>query len=513
MSISKKDNLHQLIKAMSKTEKKYFRDFLKNSTQPKLYLQLFNNLEKQSKHDKNEIKKAFDTKANELPVIKTYLTKTLLKSLTNFHRENSLFDKIHQKFSEINILLQKELFDLAEFEIDKLVILCQKKSYQHELLQALEFKKRFLIQKFGPASDISKKALIEAITEQNSLLGKIYNLHQYQELQATFYEHFHQTAGLNPTIYTNLNKNPLLAEEKSAESLPAQILQAELLYSLHIFKDKNYREAEQILQKIIRQIEHEPDFIRENPLTYLNLLNKAVELQLHLKHFTEIPLTIEKIRQTPENFQLDIWQPAIVRPMMEASALELQLYTSTHDTAHAELLIGKLDQKFKTLNSAALKQWPVILNAQIAEYYLEIGELSKAIQRIKMIKSAESADREKDTLLQTILLEIVLNLKQKNFFQLKGSLQDLRNYYQKHRKPTRLEKHFLKALSDFPTLLLQPRKHRQLQRRLIELNQSFQKATDESKARYSAKQGDLQKQQQILNLINQEAMLYFGLEK
>ncbi|MCC6643924.1 hypothetical protein IT411_04200 [Candidatus Peregrinibacteria bacterium] len=512
MSIAKKDNLHLLIKSLSKTEKKYFRDFLKKSSQPKLYLQLFNQLEKQSKHDKNEIKKVFDTKAKELPVIKTYLTQILLKSLTNFHRQSSNFDKIHQKFSEINILLQKELFDIAEFEIEKIISLCRKKDFQHELLQSLEFKKQFLLQKFGPGSETSKKALLEAIEEQNSLLGKIYNLHQYQEIQASFYEHFHQTAGLNPTIYTNLHKNSLLAEEKSAESLPAQILRAELLYSLHIFKDKNYQEARQSIEKVIKQIEYNPEFIRENPLTYLSLLNKQVELLLHLKHFTEIPLAIEKIRQVPESYQLDTLQPAVVRPMMEASALELQLYTSIKDHIHAENLISKLDQQFKNLDSPALKQWPVILNAQIAEYYLETDQISQAVQRIKTIKSAESSLRENETLFQTLQLDLILALKQKNFLQLKQSLQHLQKYYQAFRKPTRLEKHFLKMLKDFPTLLIQPRKHKQLKKRLLELNDAFEKSTDQNHSRYSAKIGNLDKTRQILDLINDETLLHFNLK-
>src|SRR5574337_1693033 len=144
MTIAKKDNLYNLIKSLTKNEKKYLRDFLKNQNEAKTYLQLFNKLDQQSKHQKSEIKTVFDSKAKQLPVIKTYLTKQIQKILNIYYRESSPFDIIQNDFIEIYHLLEKELFDLAEFQIDRAITLARKSHLTHQLLQDIEFKKQFL---------------------------------------------------------------------------------------------------------------------------------------------------------------------------------------------------------------------------------------------------------------------------------------------------------------------------------------------------------------------------------
>lgn len=487
MHISKKDNLYKLIKSLTKNEKRYFQEFLKSNNSPTLYKTLFNQIDKQSKHDTNEIKLAFDSKANQLPVIKTYLNKLILKSLKNFHQNSSNDEKIQNSFLEIDLLLKKDLLDQAEFEIRKIIEICRETEKLTPLLQALDFQKLFLISKFGSSSPTIQKDLNQIIEEQNLTLAKLYNLHQYELLQANFYDQFHQSTGLNPTVYTSLHTNPLLTSEKSPESAQARLLQAEILYSMHIFKDKNYPEARRSIEKAIKYLELNPHLISENPKSYLSLLNQQVQLLLHLKNFIEVPQLLDKIRQSSHSFNASSGQTSLRRIAMETYQLELQLYAETRNFPKAHQLIPQIQGEFKHLLSPVLRQWRTILQYEIMRLYFYEENYFKAIQIAQTILTSEHSQRENETLIQTAFLLVLIRLKQRNFLELKKVLKSFDKIFKVgsgNRKPSKTEKQILKLLQIYPDNILTARRHHHLAKQLKIVKTTQQKAEAQGYEQY-----------------------------
>lgn len=477
MPISKKDNLHNLIKSLTKNEKKYLRDFLKNQKETKSYLELFNKLDHQSKHQKDSIKNIFDKKQNQLPVIKTYLTNLIQKILQNFHRHSSPFDIVQNNFLEINILLQKELFDLAEFQINKTIILCHKHQLAHQLLQALEWKKRFLTQKFGAFAEEIKDATLDLIKQQRQILLSLNNLYDYQDLQASFYDHFQQGTGLNQIIYTNLHKNPLIIDEKQPLTLEAKLLQAHLNFRLHLYKDKNLQAANQSLQKGIRMLELSPNLIQQNPQYYLALLHQKLQLLLQIDSPTELAQTLLLIRRAPQDFNFDAKKPYLRRYIMEAYSIELNLYQKLSQIPQALDLIKNIEAEYHDLNSPALRQWRAVMDHAIAKFYLQINEDSLALRKAKEILSAEYSQREEDIYLQTLLLIIQIALKQKNNLLLKQILEKFQSSLKTHKNQSHLEKHLLQFLFTYSIDLQFPRRHGRLTKKMAKIRQAANRKT------------------------------------
>lgn len=477
MAIAKKDNLYNLIKSLTKNEKKYLRDFLKNQKESKAYLKLFNKLDEQSKHQKEDTKTIFDNKTKQLPVIKNYLTKIIQKILQNYHRESSNFDIIQNSFLEIHHLLEKELFDLAEFQINKIIEICRQGNFLHQLLQALEFKKTFLNKKFGATSEVIKKDLLELIEEQNKLLGQLYNLHEYQTLQATFYDHFHQSAGLNQVIYTNLSKNPLLMDEKQAQTLQAKLLQADLNFRLHIYKDKNFQAADQALQKGLRLLELSPTLIKQYPEYYFALLNQKLQMLLQSKNASELAQTLYLIRRAPVDFSIDIKKPYLRRYVMEAYAIELSLYRQLGEIQKAIDLIQLIEAEYHELNSPSLRQWRAVMDFEIAKFYLEIEQDNLALRKAKEILAAEYSQRENEIYLRSLFLIVQIALKQKNQLLLKQTLARLQKLYKNEKKATHVENHLLTFLEMYPTHIFYPRRHGRLTSRMEKVKNAANKKT------------------------------------
>ncbi len=482
MAIAKKDNLYNLIKSLTKNEKKYLQDFLKNQKENKTYLQLFNKLDHQSKHQKDDLKTAFDSKAKQLPVIKNYLIQLIQKILNIYHRESSIFDIIQNDFLTIHQLLEKELFDLAEFQINKTIEISRKNNFYHQLLQGLELKKSFLIKKFGATSESIKKETLELIEEQNSLLGKLYNLHEYQTLQATFYEHFYQSDGLNPIIYTHLSKDKLLIEDKEAQTPEAKLIQADLNFRLHVFKDKNFQAADQALQKGLRQLEHTPASIKQNPEQYFALLNQKLQLLLQMKNPTELAQTLYLIRRAPAQYNIDIKKPYLRRYIMEAYALELSLYRQIGEFAKAQDLIKLIESEYQGLNSPSLRQWRAVMDYEIAKFYFDTDQHSRALYKAKSILRAEYSQREAEIQLRSLLLIVQIALKQKNFLLLNQTIKKLKSFYKdipqsSSLKAGHLENHLLQLLEIYPLCIASPRRHSRLTSRFDKIKASANRKT------------------------------------
>lgn len=462
MPISKKDTLYLLVKSLTKTEKKYFRDFQNKSPDSKLYLMLFNKIDKQSKHKKQEIKKLFDNKAKQLPVIKTYLTKLILKILNFYHYDSSTTNKIQNYFLEINHLIERELFDLAQSKIKAAIKQAEQADLHIELLKALDLEKKLLIKQYGATSEAIKKDINHIIEKQAHILRQLENLYELEKMQANFFDYFQQGSGLNPTIYTTIDKNPLIINENKALSLAAKTIQADIQYRTHIFKDKNYQKAQSAVQNIIRQMEMSPGTIQDKPDQYLNLLNHKLQLLIFTKSVPELENLLIKIRKAPKKYGFDIRKPHLRRYVMEAFALELEVYKNTSETKKAEHIIEIIDKTLKDLHSPLLRQWRTVMNYEIAKYYFETNHIEAAKKRLLQIKNAEYSLREIEVLIRSIFMRAQIAIIQKNNLELRKTLEDLKEFFKTQKKPTRLEKHLQKLIQDWTLYSPYPKKHKKL---------------------------------------------------
>ena len=475
MSIIKKDYLQKLIKSLTKNEKKIFTESLNTKSDQKLYLQLFNLINKESNPTQAQLKKLFDNKANQLAVIKKYLSKLILRSLKSTHQDNTIEQKITNSFLEIDILSTKDLSDLTESEIDKTIKLCRNSENYTLLLHALDLQKKLLIKKFGQSSESTKKTFNEILEEQNQVIKKIQNLNEYQKLQANFYDQFHQSSGLNLTVYTSLHTNPLLTSDKNPLSLSARLIQAEILYSMHIFRNQNYQEAFASINNVLKQLELNSQFVTQYPEKYLSLLNQQLQLLLHLKKFTEIPPLLQKIRQSATTFKFDFKQENLLHTTLETIQLELQLYTETKDFHSAHQLLPQIQKTYQYLLSPSLKQWKTLLDYEIARLYYFEKNYPATLQQISLIEQSPHSLRESETLLQALYLSAIIYIQQRNFLALKKLLPKIQSIYTQSRPPQVSEKQFLKLLTNYPQLLIKSTQHQQITKQIDTIISSLEK--------------------------------------
>lgn len=132
------DNLFQLIQAMTASEKRYFKRHY--ASDKSITTELFDFINSMKAYDEEEVKANFSQSkvSKNLKVYKVQLTDLILKSLISYHNKKSIRSKIRIGLEEIELLMTKQLYGLAQSRIKKIKEICLKYE-EHEYIFAILF--------------------------------------------------------------------------------------------------------------------------------------------------------------------------------------------------------------------------------------------------------------------------------------------------------------------------------------------------------------------------------------
>ena len=122
--------LFDLIKSLTKSEKRFFKLSSSLQSGEKNYLKIFDYIEKQKKYDEEELKNNFSktTFIRHLPSEKNHLYKLILKSLRAYYSDQSVSSQLKQEIKNVDILYKKALYK----ECRKFVKRAKKMAMDHE---------------------------------------------------------------------------------------------------------------------------------------------------------------------------------------------------------------------------------------------------------------------------------------------------------------------------------------------------------------------------------------------
>lgn len=174
------DSLFELIKSMTKSEKRYFQlsSALQSGTKNymKLYLELESMSVRKEEYDEKRIKEKFKNEKfiRQLTFTKNYLTESLLKSLLNYKAESTVDSRISLLISQAQICYEKALYPVFFRLTARAAEQCKTYERYTLYLRVLELEKVIIIKKYPNAEDEHK--LFE---EERRTLDVLQNLAGY----------------------------------------------------------------------------------------------------------------------------------------------------------------------------------------------------------------------------------------------------------------------------------------------------------------------------------------------
>ncbi|MBT9393666.1 hypothetical protein KLP40_10875 [Hymenobacter sp. NST-14] len=300
------DPVFQLIKTLSRTEKRHFRLFAnrQGSTEGLKFLQLFDALDGQERYDEERVLAQVPAiRKIQLANLKANLYRQLLSSLRMYHAGHNLDIQLHEQLDFARVLYNRGLYQHSLRMLEKVKTTAQQAEMRHIVLQVLEFEKliegQYITRSIrGRARQLSDEAshTVAHVSREHELsnlalrmygrylkIGHTRNQQDYEKITAYFREGL---PGLN------------LREASFFEQL--------YYYQAHVWYytiTQNFSQCFRYAQKWVDLFEHNDLMREQQPMLYLkglhNLLVTTYNM-LYYSRFEQVLARLEAYAQDPD---------------------------------------------------------------------------------------------------------------------------------------------------------------------------------------------------------------------
>lgn len=360
--------LFDLIKSLTKSEKRFFK--LSSSLQAgeKNYIRLFDAIEEQEDYDEEKIKSRFkgETFIQHFPSEKNHLYKQILKSLRSFHSENSISNILRIEIKNIEILYKKALYK----ECAKFVSRAKKIAIEHEkfyyLFELINWEKQLLEEEYETGS--FDKDLDDLISQETECIQKLRNLAEYHMIYSRV-NFVIRRGGFarndsERKIVNELENYHLIKGKNTALSARAASICYYIKGVCNAF-NRNYDEALTNFKKVKDIIDGKDHLKPDLAQRYVRTLSLILTCYIELRDYSKAYEIIEEIKMLNEedgfsdtNTQLRIQTTVYIS--------SLQIFNKTGNSARGLQLVPEIIRLLDK-NSAKINK------EQVIEFYVNIA--------------------------------------------------------------------------------------------------------------------------------------------
>jgi tetratricopeptide (TPR) repeat protein len=297
------DDLVQLIRSLSKAEKRHFRLFAQRN-QPSdvlLFLQLFDHLDKYGEYEEAEVLRRIpEIKKSQLPNLKAHLTRQLLTSLRLLNKSHNQDIQIREQIDYARLLYNKGLYSQSLDWLSKAKLEALAGNYTIQALEAVEFEK--LIESQYITNSLEGRA--EELTVQSLRLTTMATKSgEFSSLALQMYGLYLKNG------FARNRKDYLFVREFFRSRLPATHFDeldfiGKLYYcQAHVWLHQICQEFAacfRYTQKWVDLFDKNPDMIALHPALYLKGLHNLLSTLYHSLHYDRFMVSLPVLEQFPE---------------------------------------------------------------------------------------------------------------------------------------------------------------------------------------------------------------------
>jgi hypothetical protein len=407
------EDLHQLIKNMSMSEKRYFKI---HSTRHVIgynnnYIHLFDEIDKQTEYDEERVKKTFskETFIKHLPSEKNYLYNHILDSLNAFHKDRTFLTRYSNILMNIEILYNKGLFEQCRKVIQK----AKKEAYLLEKFSILFLIIRWETLVFVKDEDIKglhksfaeELRILEVIRIQTALMQIAFNI-QIEIYSGKVTKNFleKQTVEIEKYYPPRKDVNSFWARYYYHSAMG-------LIYSVQ----QKYLQCFNCYKDINLLMQTEKQFIVDLPNIYHTNNNNMVNMMFLLENYDKILPLIQHQKTFTTIYKIK--NPALTaKVFLNTTESELFLYYRTEHYEQGAFLIKRIEPELKKID---IKFSPALFDLFfiMAVVFLGNEDFKAAIKWInKILNHEKEVNIRKELQINTRLLYLIVLLEKDDLF-------------------------------------------------------------------------------------------------
>jgi hypothetical protein len=452
MSTKVKEALFELIKSLSKSEKRYFKLLSSRHTigDENNYVKLFDFIDKQTTYDEEAIFKEFKNEAflHRFSITKKRLYDHVLSALDAFHSTNSVDAQLFKMMHSADILFNKSLYDQCARILRSAEKLAEKNN-RFTLLAEISRKNKRLVE--NNAYSNYSHSDFEAIEKSDAVILETitcYNL--LWKVKSDLFVHLSRKGKAR-------NQEECEAFDSIIKQLPQNLIVSEgvfdnyylyhHIYSAYYFSIGNFLKCFSHIKLNLENFEKNELAIEQNLNTYFSLLTNGIYVSEKLGLINESKRLLIALKAIPSKFASVMNEDMEIKLFASTCSIELSLLTNNGDLKKAELLYPIIENgllKFGDKISSVRRAFIVF---KMASIQLGLGNFSVALKMVNRILNDSDLDESEDILSFTHLLDLLIHLDMKHEQLLPYALKNTQRFLKSRNRLYSFEKAFLQFVS------------------------------------------------------------------
>jgi tetratricopeptide (TPR) repeat protein len=443
--------LFDLIKSLTKSEKRYFKIFSSKHTigEENTYVILFDFIDGMLEYDEDQVMHHFKGEAflNKFSITKKRLHENIMRALDSFHANSSVEAQLHKQLHYTEILYKKSLYEQARRTLSSAFKLAEKHDKLH-LMAEIQLRLKKLWETTGYAN--VDMELLETMRTRDVEI-------------AQHTEHYSQLWHLKSKLINKLNQH---GPARSAEDKEwfAQILDSVNAVQLtngvfdhhyllnHInaacyFGMSEFDKTLEFLEKNLRLFEANPERLKEEVHLYFSQLSNAIYIQNKLGRHREVD---ELLKQLKELAQLQVdgtHEDLMIKLFASINSTELSLLNTRGEFLRAAELEGVILEGYRLYQTKLNPARRAFLNFQLAVAYFGCGNYSASLKWVNHILNDKELDHKEDLFCFAQLFALVIHFELNHKQLLPYAIKNTQRYLKSRNKAYEFERIFLKYLN------------------------------------------------------------------
>ncbi|MEO8513499.1 MAG: hypothetical protein ABI543_08070 [Ignavibacteria bacterium] len=432
--MKKSDDLFQLIKAMSKSEKRYFKLHAGVHTigEKNVYMKLFGEIDKMKIYDEKILRDKFKGEkfTKNLFSSKKYLLDLILKILSSYYQESSIDFKLTSMLDKMEILYSKGLYKLYKNLLVKAEKIATDNEKYHSIANILEKKAVIIITEFyGKKVDEDMDKLR---IEMSEALDKIKYTYEYKMLyNKLFFLLKNNETKISRGDDSSLKQfisNPLFNDESKTATPAAKYFYYAIL-GHYYYNLGDYENSYKYRKALLDFMESYPRYTELYPKSYLsNAANLGAECE-KVQRYEDIDICINKIksflnkRYANHKDYKDTWAKLIAA----LCELKLTYYIRTCRFDEFEDVKKILDDLDKYSDQYNEPRKIVVYNA-VSCYYFINKDYSSALGYLNKTLNYMNTRPEESGYSAARIMNLIIHFEMGNYDLLEYTIKSTKNY-------------------------------------------------------------------------------------
>ncbi len=434
-------DLYDLIKSLTKSEKRFFKLVSSLQQGEKNYLKVFEFIDKQSKYSEEDLKQHFEGMGfiKHLPSEKNHLYKLLMKSLRQYHADTTVSGLLKQELKNIEILYKKALYR----ECNRFLIKAKKMAVDYEkfyyLFELLSWEKTLLEEAYE--SGEFTKDIDALIKEEQEVIEKLRNLAAYHVLYSKINYVFRSGGYVrneaDRALVEEISHHPLIIGRNTALSYRS----ATICYYIQGFCAKANLDKQTAMVKFMRVkeiLDDHPHICKDLSQRYTRTLSNILSLQIDMGMIDEAKTMIQTMRDMllkPSFGTEDI----AVLTFRATYLAEIKICERTGAYKTALLLADTIIKSLEGDNARINKEHELHFLNSIASVYFGAEMYKESLQWINRVLNDNENHLRQDVYSYARLFNLVLHFELGNLDLMEYSIKSTYRYLAKRQRDHQLE--------------------------------------------------------------------------